>query len=47
MVRSADAASDLGVHCLPMPHKKDARLIRANKLSPQLKCLLKVKVELS
>ena len=24
------AASDLGLHCLPMSHKKDARLIWAN-----------------
>ena len=24
------AASDLGMHCLPMPHKKDARLIWVN-----------------
>ena len=24
------AASDLGLHCLPMSHKKDARLIRVN-----------------
>ena len=24
------AASDLGMHCKPMSHKKDARLIRVN-----------------
>ena len=25
------AASDLGLHCLPMSHKKDARLIWVNE----------------
>ena len=25
-----NAASDLGLHCLPMSHKKDARLIWVN-----------------
>ena len=24
-------ASDLGLHCLPMPHKKNARLIWVNR----------------
>ena len=27
------AVSDLGLHCLPMSHKKDARLIWVNGLS--------------
>ena len=26
------AVSDLALHCLPMPHKKDTRLIWVNKL---------------
>ena len=30
--RSRIAASDLGLHCLPMSHKKDARLICVNTL---------------
>ena len=25
------AASDMGMHCLPMSHKKDATLIRAKR----------------
>ena len=25
------AVSDLDLHCLPMPHKKDARLIRVKR----------------
>ena len=29
--RSVFAASDLGLHCLPMSHKKDAWLILVNK----------------
>ena len=28
------AASDLGLHCLPMSHKKDARLIWDNPFMP-------------
>ena len=27
------AASDLGLHCLPMSHKKDARLIWVNPIA--------------
>ena len=29
--KTHSAASDLSVHCLPMPHKKDARLIWVKK----------------
>ena len=31
-------ASDLDLHCLPMSHKKDARLILVNSLPPSVVC---------
>ena len=48
LIRRHIPASDLGLHFLPMSHKKDARIIWVNIISekdqePKLQCLLKVK----